>query len=85
MKGQPPNVVFHQLDITNEQSCKQFAEHLKQKHGGLDVLVNNAGFAFPNASTEPAGVQAEVTIGVNYYGTKLVSNYLIPLIRPGGR
>uniref|UniRef100_A0AC34RM48 Uncharacterized protein n=1 Tax=Panagrolaimus sp. JU765 TaxID=591449 RepID=A0AC34RM48_9BILA len=55
------------------------------EHDGLDVLINNAGFAFHNDATEPADVQAEVTIGINYYGTKLVSSYLIPLIRPGGR
>uniref|UniRef100_A0AC34Q4H9 Carbonyl reductase n=1 Tax=Panagrolaimus sp. JU765 TaxID=591449 RepID=A0AC34Q4H9_9BILA len=28
---------------------------------------------------------AEVTNNINYYGTKLVSNHLIPLIREGGR
>jgi carbonyl reductase 1 len=36
-------VHFHQLDITDKQSCNTLAQYLKQKHGGLDVLVNNAG------------------------------------------
>jgi short-subunit dehydrogenase len=58
---------------------------LRQNHGGLDVLINNAGFAFPGASTEHPAVQADKTIGVNYYGTKRISDLLIPLIRPGGR
>jgi carbonyl reductase 1 len=39
-------VHFHQLDITDKQSCNTFAQYLKQKYGGLDVLVNNAGIAF---------------------------------------
>lgn len=39
-------ILFHQLDITNESSCKAFAAHLKEKHAGLDVFINNAGFAF---------------------------------------
>ncbi|KAE9547347.1 hypothetical protein FO519_009440 [Halicephalobus sp. NKZ332] len=79
------DIRFHQLDITKENSVKEFAEFLKKEHNGLDVLINNAGFAFKNDATEPASVQADVTIGVNYYGTKLVSSHLIPLIRTGGR
>ena len=39
-------LAYHQLDITDEESCKKFAAHLKQQHNGIDVLVNNAGFAF---------------------------------------
>ncbi|TKR78048.1 hypothetical protein L596_018917 [Steinernema carpocapsae] len=74
-----------QLDITDEASGKRLADHLQKTHGGFDVLVNNAGFAFHNDATEPAHVQAEVTIGINYYGTRLVSSILTPLIRSGGR
>lgn len=40
------NILFHQLDITDRNSCERFASYLKKEHGGLDVLVNNAGFAF---------------------------------------
>lgn len=78
-------VLFHQLDITDAGSCQQFAEHLKREHGGLAVLINNAGFAFKNDATEPAGVQADVTLDINYYGTKQVTNALAPLIENGGR
>ena len=33
---------FHQLEIDNKESVKKFADYLKQKYGGLNVLVNNA-------------------------------------------
>uniref|UniRef100_A0A915N5E2 Uncharacterized protein n=1 Tax=Meloidogyne javanica TaxID=6303 RepID=A0A915N5E2_MELJA len=75
-------VIFHQLDITDENSCQKLAQHLKEK--GLDVLINNAGFAFKQNATEHASIQADITIGVNYYGTKNICNALIPLIRKGG-
>jgi short-subunit dehydrogenase len=39
-------IVFHRLDITNEQSCSTFREFLKAKHGTITALINNAGFAF---------------------------------------
>uniref|UniRef100_A0AC34GTY5 Carbonyl reductase n=1 Tax=Panagrolaimus sp. ES5 TaxID=591445 RepID=A0AC34GTY5_9BILA len=76
---------FHQLDIEDEQSCKAFAEYLKKTHGQFDVLINNAGFAFKQAATESAEEQANVTIAINYYGTKRVSTHLLPLIKSGGR
>ena len=37
---------FHQLDITDRESCEKLATHLKAEHDGLDVLINNAGFAY---------------------------------------
>lgn len=78
-------VRFYQLDITNQQSAEKLASHLKKEHSGLDVLVNNAGFAFKHAATESPEEQARVTIGINYSGTKLVCSVLFPLIREGGR
>ena len=37
---------FHQLDIDDIDSIKAFADYIKEKHGGLDVLVNNAAIAY---------------------------------------
>jgi NAD(P)-dependent dehydrogenase (short-subunit alcohol dehydrogenase family) len=39
-------VRFYQLDITNVESIRRLANHIKKKHGGLDILINNAGIAF---------------------------------------
>ncbi len=39
-------VKFHQLDITNVESIRRLADYIKQTHGGLDILINNAGIAF---------------------------------------
>uniref|UniRef100_A0A915EJV9 Carbonyl reductase n=1 Tax=Ditylenchus dipsaci TaxID=166011 RepID=A0A915EJV9_9BILA len=79
------DIRFHQLDITDDNSCKSFADYLKKEHDGIDVLINNAGFCFKEDATESAFEQADVTIGINYYGTKTVSKHLVPLIRSGGR
>jgi len=39
-------VRFYQLDITNVESIRRLANHIKKKHGGLDILINNAGIVF---------------------------------------
>ena len=77
--------LFHQLDITNKTSIEKFKNYLKDKYGGLDLLINNAAIAFHNDATEPFGVQAEETIKVNYYGTLSVCEALFPLLRNNSR
>lgn len=42
---------FHQLDIDDLNSIKTAAAYFKEKYGGVDVLVNNAGIAFKSKIT----------------------------------
>lgn len=37
---------FHQLDVTDEKSLNTFHDFIKNEHGGIDVLVNNAAIAY---------------------------------------
>ncbi len=37
---------FHQLDIDNLESIRRFADYIKEKYKGLDILINNAAIAF---------------------------------------
>ncbi|KAL1139655.1 hypothetical protein AAG570_006633 [Ranatra chinensis] len=76
---------FHQLDVDSDESVKKFAAFIKEKHGGLDVLVNNAAIAFKNDATDPFGHQAEVTLKTNYFSLLRVCNALMPLLRPHAR
>ena len=43
-EGLHPN--FHQLDITDKDSCEKLKTFLQFNFGGLDILVNNAGMCF---------------------------------------
>uniref|UniRef100_C3ZGZ6 Carbonyl reductase [NADPH] 1 n=1 Tax=Branchiostoma floridae TaxID=7739 RepID=C3ZGZ6_BRAFL len=76
---------FHQLDITDDHSIQALKTHLLDTHGGLDVLVNNAGIAFKVADETPFAVQAEESIKTNFFGPLHVSNALLPILRPHGR
>lgn len=46
LKKQGMNPKFHQLDITDQKSVDRFRDFIKNTHGGLDILVNNAAIAF---------------------------------------
>ncbi|XP_001365339.2 carbonyl reductase [NADPH] 1-like [Monodelphis domestica] len=79
------NPIFHQLDIDDPQSIRTLRDFLKERYGGVDVLVNNAGIAFKVTDTTPFPIQAEVTMKTNFFGIKAVSAELLPLVKPGGR
>ncbi|XP_060626343.2 carbonyl reductase [NADPH] 1-like [Anolis sagrei] len=77
--------LFHQLDINDLQSIRALRDFLKEKYGGLNVLINNAGIAFKVADTTPFHTQAEVTMKTNFFATRNICNELLPLIKPKGR
>ena len=56
---------------------------MKEKYGGIDVLINNAAIAFTSDSAEPLAVQAEVTCRTNYWSTKNACDILFPILKPG--
>ncbi|KAF0907584.1 hypothetical protein E2562_018391 [Oryza meyeriana var. granulata] len=37
------NIIFHQLDILDDNSCTSLAQYIESRFGKLDILVNNAG------------------------------------------
>jgi len=76
---------FHQLDIGSKASVEALRDYMKEKHGGIDVLVNNVGVAFKQAATEPFGVQATVTLKTNYWDTKQACDVLFPVLKAGAR
>lgn len=40
------NPLYHQLDISDQTSVDNFKEHIRTTHGGLDLLINNAGVLY---------------------------------------
>uniref|UniRef100_UPI0025ADAF86 carbonyl reductase [NADPH] 1 n=1 Tax=Doryrhamphus excisus TaxID=161450 RepID=UPI0025ADAF86 len=78
-------VNFHQLDINDVGSIAKAAAFFKDKYGGVDVLVNNAGIAFKVADTAPFSTQAEVTLRTNFFATQDMLTHFLPLVKTGGR
>ncbi|CAK1542984.1 unnamed protein product [Leptosia nina] len=75
---------FHQLDVTDETSVKVFADFIKEKHGGVDILINNAGFLDPDFY-KTTYEDAKKVIDVNFYGIVLIQKYFFPILRDDAR
>jgi NAD(P)-dependent dehydrogenase (short-subunit alcohol dehydrogenase family) len=78
-----------QLDVTSSASIAAAARRIEDTHGGLDVLVNNAGIAIDRdhrPSTVPLDI-VRATYETNVFGVVAVTNALLPLLRrsPAGR
>jgi len=76
---------FLLLDLDRQETVAAARDFMKEKYGGIDVLVNNAGIAFKQNATEPFGVQAKVTVATNYWANKAACDILFPILKPGAR
>jgi len=76
---------FHQLDHDSDSSVAALRDFIKDKYGGLEVLINNAAISWDDDTDDPLSVQAEVTINTNYFGPLRVCQNLFPLLRPHAR
>src|SRR6476469_3644178 len=72
--GLPGSFEFETLDVREEEAVGRFIDGLLERHGRLDVLVNNAGgqFLSPAEAISPKGFQT--VIDLNVMGTWLMTH-----------
>lgn len=74
---------FHLLDVTDDQSVVDFAAHIRQQHGGVDVVISNAAARITREAT-PADQVANF-INTNNHGTYRMIKALAPLLNDAAR
>ena len=75
----PGTIEFIQLDVQSDDNINQAASSIKESHGKLDIIVNNAGVAGPPGATERERIQT--AFDVNATGPYLLTKALVPLLR----
>ena len=73
------------VDVSDAHAVERFAQAIKEKHGKIDVLFNNAGV--DNAAGRIHEYPVEVfdkILGVDLRGTFLMTKFLLPLMMDEG-
>ncbi|HIP64098.1 MAG TPA: SDR family oxidoreductase, partial [Deltaproteobacteria bacterium] len=73
---------FVEADLTNLKSCKQAVEQTVSWFGGLDVLVNNAGFN-DGLGLETSPEDFMTSVQNNLLHVYAMTHYALPQIRKG--
>ena len=71
-------------DVGDAAAVAAMFEQVRQAHGGLDLLVNNAGLLRDRSMKKMTGEDWDAVIRVNLTGTFNVLQALSPLLRQGG-
>jgi NAD(P)-dependent dehydrogenase (short-subunit alcohol dehydrogenase family) len=69
------------LDLTDEASVREGVEDALRRTGGIDVLVNNAGYGFEGAIEEASLDQVRAQFEVNVFGAVAVIQAVLPHMR----
>jgi NADP-dependent 3-hydroxy acid dehydrogenase YdfG len=75
---------IHEVDLTDEQQARAFIEQAHAEHGGLHLLVNNAGVMLlgPVMGSDPADWRR--MLDVNLWGLLVCTHAALPLIAQSG-
>ena len=72
------------MDITEDEDVLAAVRQIQEAHGGIDVLVNNAGFGMYGAMEESTIADARYQFEVNLFGMARLTQLALPAMRKKG-
>jgi NAD(P)-dependent dehydrogenase (short-subunit alcohol dehydrogenase family) len=73
------------LDVTSDESVEAAVSEVIRLEGGIDLLVNNAGFGVAPAGAEESSIaQARAIFDTNFFGIVRMSRAVVPHMRRQG-
>lgn len=70
-----------ELDITSENNIVEVVGRIEQEHGGVDILINNAGYAVYGAVEDIPMSEARRQFEVNLFGLASLTKKVLPYMR----
>jgi 3-oxoacyl-[acyl-carrier protein] reductase len=74
-----------QCDVTRPDEAEAMMNQIQQRHGGLDILVNNSGIIRDRTIKKMSMEEFESVVRVNLTGTFNVTQKAAAILRNGGR
>ncbi|QLE75155.1 SDR family oxidoreductase [Streptomyces rectiverticillatus] len=72
------------LDVTDDTSVTTAVRTIEERHGAIDVLVNNAGVYYTSAVEAASLEQARAVMETNYWGALRTIRAVLPAMRARG-
>ena len=72
------------MDITKEEDVQAVVQTITEEQGGVDVLVNNAGFAVYGPMEDVSPQEAHYQFEVNVFGLARITQLVLPYMREKG-
>ncbi len=69
------------MDITIEEDVQNVISVIEQNHGGVDILINNAGYGLFGSIEETSMAQARHQFDVNVFGLARLTQLVLPRMR----
>lgn len=77
----PERVLALRLDVTKPAEIDAAIAATQQRFGGIDVLVNNAGFSIVGALEETSEAELRATMELMFFGAVATTRAVLPLLR----
>lgn len=76
-------VAFLRLDVSEDASVSAAADTLRERHGGIDIVISNAAARIPR--DRPASEIVDTFVNTNNHGTARMLKAFMPLLRRNAR
>ena len=73
-----------QMDITREEDVQSAVSQIEQEQGGIDMLINNAGYGIQGSMEDTAMEDARKLFDVNLIGLARLTQLVLPNMREKG-
>ncbi|WP_101477524.1 SDR family NAD(P)-dependent oxidoreductase [Candidatus Nitrosotalea bavarica] len=78
--------IFSGVDVSDEDGVSKMFDELKKSHGGVDIVVNNAGVSGPVTCFANSPIsEFKSTVGIHLTGTFWTSSQAIKTMKPGSK
>src|SRR5437899_6668433 len=74
-----------ECDVTQPQEVEAMMKQIQDRHGGLDILINNSGVIRDRTIKKMSLEEFESIVRVNLTGTFNVTQKAMPILRNSGR
>jgi len=74
-------VIVRELDVLHLHTIKNVISEIKNQHGRIDVVINNAGYAIGGFFEDLTQLEIRQQMDVNFFGVQNVCREVIPLMR----